>query len=85
MTKGNVPRYKLQFSKVTQSYVVKPIKKVPEKNYIGDIMLFIIESVKSGEQYKLPEIPQFKVSTDKPAKEEVIRFHRSRFTATPAT
>ena len=75
VTKDNVPRYKLQFSKVTQSHVVIPIKNVPENKFLNDLMSNILQSVKTGELHKLPEVPRFEDSVDKPTKEEIIRFH----------
>ena len=85
VTKDNVPRYKLQLSKVTKSHVVKPIKNVPEKKILNDLMSNILQSVKTGELHKLPEVPRFEDSVDKPATEEVIRYHRTRFSAITTT
>ena len=85
VTKDGVPRYKLQFSKVTQSCVVKPIKCVPEKKFLVDLMSNVLRSVTTGEQYELPDVPQFEDSIDKPTKVEVIRCHRSRFKAKTET
>ena len=34
---------------VTQSYVVKPIKDIPEKKFLNDLMSNILQSVKTGE------------------------------------
>ena len=44
LTKDNVPWYKLQFSKITQTYVVKQLKQVLEKKYLDDLMWTIIDS-----------------------------------------
>ena len=83
VTKDKTPRYKLQFSKVSQNYVVKPIKKIPEKKYIDDLMHLIVDTARNGTKLKLPEVPQVEQSCNKPSKEEVIRRHCTRFTATP--
>ena len=77
-TKDNIPRYKLQYSKIPQRYVVKAIKQAPEKEYLQDLIQLIVDTVKYGKQLKLPQVPQFS-STDKPSKEEVVRHHRTRF------
>ena len=77
-TKDNVPRYKLQYSKISQSYVVKAIKQAPEKEYLQDLIQLIVDTVKYGKQLTLPQVPQFS-STGTPSNEEVVRHHRTRF------
>ena len=68
VTKDKILRYKVQFSKVTQCDVVKPIKKVPEKRLTAD-------AVRNGVKLKLPTAPQFTKPTRKRSKEELIRHH----------
>ena len=77
VTKEGIPRYKLQFSRVTQSMVVKPIKCVNEMKFIDDLKSNMLQSLKTGEKYTLPKVPVFQV--DKPNKADAILRHRSRF------
>ena len=42
-TEGKTPHFKLQFSKVSQCSVVKPVQEVPENAYLEDLMSEIIE------------------------------------------
>ena len=78
-TKGKTPRFKLHFSKVPQCYVVKPVREVPEKAYLEDLMSEISEIAKLGGHSGLPCIPEREPNLEKPSKEEVIQFQRTRF------
>ena len=78
LTKDNVPRYKLQFSRVTQSMVVKPIKCLAEKIFIDDLKSNMLCSLRTGVKYTLPKVPVYE-KTEMPNKTDAIRAHRSRF------
>ena len=57
-TKDKTPSFKLQFSKVSQCYVVKPVREVPEKAYLEDLMSEIIKLAKLGRHSGLHCIPE---------------------------
>ena len=59
--------------------VVKPVQEVPEKAYLEDLMSEIIEFAKLGGHSGLPCIPEKEPNLEKPSKEEVIQFQRTRF------
>ena len=85
VTKDGVPRNKVQYSKVSQSFVAKPIKNRPERKYLDDIMSFVIELAPQGKDAaveflpSLPNIPKFIAPGVKPEKGEVVRMKTSRF------
>ena len=60
VTKYGIPGYKLQYSKVTGGYVVKPIKNQPKKPYLVDLISVVINAT-SDEMHKpiLPHIQYF--------------------------
>ena len=64
---------------VSQCYVVKPVREVPEREYLEDLMSEIIELAKLGRHSGLPCIPKREPNLEKPSKEEVIQFQRTRF------
>ena len=72
LTKDNVPRYKLQFSRVTQSMVVKPIKCMPEKIFIADLKSNMLRSLRTGVKYTLPKVPAYE-QTERQNKADAIR------------
>ena len=74
-----VLHFKLRFSKVSQCYVVKPVREVPEKAYLEDLMFEIIELTKLGGHSGLPCIPEKEPNLEKPSKEEVVQFRRMIF------
>ena len=55
---GNL-RYKLQFSKLSQNYMVKPIKDVKEKPYLKDLVCESISMATHITQLELPKLPNF--------------------------
>ena len=78
VTEDGTPRYKLQYSKISKKYVVKPIKNEPEKLYLKDLISEVINATTS-EMHKpiLPQIPNRYI--DKPDKEKEIKKRYSRF------
>ena len=81
-TKAGDKRVKLQFSKVTQSWVVKNIKEPKQKAYIEHILFEIFETVSSNETYespKLENVPSNIAPIEKPSKEECIKNKKTRF------
>ena len=83
VTKGsNIPRYKLQYSKIMQTYVVKPIKDILPKLYVVDLMDTIISLKFADVDPVLPSMPDIPASIaplQKTAKDEAIRCRRLRF------
>ena len=79
VTEDGTPRYKLQYSKISKKYVVKPIKNEPEKLYLNDLISEVINATTTSEMHKpiLPHIPNRYI--DKPDKEEEIKKRYSRF------
>ena len=79
VTEDGTPRYKLQYSKISKKYVVKPIKNEPEKLYLKDLISEVINATTTSEMHKpiLPHIPNRYI--DKPDKEEEIKKRYSRF------
>ena len=78
---GNL-RYKLQFSKLSQNYVVKPIKDVKEKPYLKDLVcesISMATHITQLELPKLPNVPKNIAPINKPDKEVAIANKRSRF------
>ena len=78
LTKDRMPRYKLQLSKMSKKFVVKPIKTAPEKTYIGKLMTEVINMIEQPFSHK-PVIPRLPVIYEKPVKEEVISEKYTRF------
>ena len=78
LTKERVPRYKLQLSETSKSFVVKPKKTAIEKKYIDDLMLELINLTQKPYSYK-PKLPALPDMHDKPEKEDVIRKKFPRF------
>ena len=56
-TRDRNKRYKLQFSKITQSWVVKKVKDAKEKTYIDNLMSEVFNIVVSNDPY----VPQRKM------------------------
>lgn len=85
-TKKNELRYKLPFTKVTKSWVVKKIMEKKERLYLKDIMGEIEYQKKSGEIHPkadIPkDIPKNIAPTPKPNKKEAIESMRTRFEVT---
>jgi hypothetical protein len=82
--KDNSQRYKLQFSKLSQAYVVKPIKEIVEKPYLNKLMDKVVSLKEFGHDNqglipKLPVLPDNIAPVAKPDKEETIARKRSRF------
>ena len=75
LTKDRVPRYKLQYSKLYKTCVVKPIKTAPEKVYIEDLMSQVVQITTEPDTSK-PNLPDI---VDKPEKQEVINKSYTRF------
>ena len=75
-TKKGDPRYKLQFSKVMQSWVVKAIKEPKQKHYIEHLLFEVFESLSTDEVYEVPKlenVPDNIAPGEKPSKQECIK------------
>ena len=82
VTKSGKKRTKITFTRITQSWVSKPIKEPKDKSYIKNILEEVFYLRETSEKYPLPNIPKppKNIATEpKPDKEEVIRRSRSRF------
>ena len=78
LTKDRVPRCKLQYSKLSKTYVAKPIKTAPEKVYIEDLRSQVVQITTEPDTSK-PKLPNLPDIVDKPEKEEVINKSYTRF------
>ena len=75
-------RFKLQFSKVTQSWVVKAIKSPKQKDYIEHLLFEVFDTVSENEVYEGPQlkgVPSRIAPDEKPSKEECIKIKKTRF------
>ena len=75
-------RVKQQYSKVTQTLVVKQIREPKDRIYIQHLMDEVMYIQNSNEKYELPKlenIPKTIAQIEKPNKEEAIKNIRTRF------
>lgn len=75
-------RYKQQFSKVTQTWVLKKITPRKERIYLDDLMKETIYLKQSNEKFSLPKtdgIPKNIAPIEKPPKTEAMQSIRTRF------
>ena len=82
ITKRGEKRFKLVFSRITQTWVTKPIKEKKDKTYLKYLVEEAFYQRVSGEKYSvasLPKPPQNIAPFEKPPKKEAIAAHRSRF------
>jgi len=80
-TREGKHRYKLQFSKITQSWVVKKVSLAKEKAYIGHLMDEVVH-IRSSPEYiwpQLKDVPEYIAPIEKPDKEESIQNMKTRF------
>ena len=81
-TKSGTLRYKQQYSKVTESWVVKPISQKKHRQYANDLMEEVLYLRLSGEQAAVPDvsnIPKNIAPVEKPEKAVAIQLMKSRF------
>ena len=81
-TQSDKLRFKQQYSKVTQSWVVKQIREPKDRVYIQHLMDEVMYIQNSNEKYELPKlenIPKTIAQIEKPNKEEAIKNIRTRF------
>ena len=82
VTNSGKERFKLTFTRVTQSWVVKQIKEPKDKVFIKPILDEVFYLRESGEKYPLPNLPKPPENIapePKPNKDDVIKNKRSRF------
>ena len=75
-------RFKRQYSKVTQLWVVKQIREPKDRVYIQHVMDEVMYIYNSNEKYTLPKLENFSKTAaqiEKPIKEEAIENTRTRF------
>ena len=81
-TKSGKKRFKLQYSRVSNNWVTKPIKSKKEKTFITDI-LEKIKTLRINETtVEMPDVsvvPKCMYSDSKPNKEEALKIKVSRF------
>jgi hypothetical protein len=85
-TKSGVPCFKLQYSKVSATYVVKPIRRVKEHGYRNEMLRGILYAASSGLSMRerkepktlIPIIPDH-LNIDRPSKSDAIKRSLSRF------
>ena len=83
-TKKGEKRFKLVFSRITQTWVTKPIKEKKDKSYLQYMVDEVFYLRSSGETYSVASLPKSPknigpVDKVKPLKNEAIAAHRSRF------
>ena len=81
-TQSGKLRFKQQYSKVTQSWVVKQIREPKDRVYIQHLMDEVRCIQNSNEKCELPKlgnIPKTIAQIEKPNKDEVIKNIRTRF------
>ena len=81
--RGRNVSFKLAFSRITQTWVTKPIKE-KDKSYLQYIVDEVFYLRSSGETYSVASLPKSPknigpVDKVKPLKNEAIAAHRSRF------
>ena len=75
-------RFKQQYSKVTQSWVVKQIREAKDRVYIQHLMDEVMYIQNSNEKHELPKlenIPKTIAQIENPNKEEAIKNIPTRF------
>ena len=81
-TQSGKLRFKQQYSKVTQSWVVKRIRERKDRVYIQHLMDEVMYIQNSNEKHELPKlenIPKTIAQIEKPNKEEAIKNIPTRF------
>ena len=81
-TKSGKLRFKQQYSKVTQSWVVKTIREPKDRVYIQHLMNEVIHIQTTNEIYHMPKlinIPKTIAQIERPDKDEAIKNVRTRF------
>lgn len=83
-TKKGDKRYKLQFSKVTQSWVVKSIKSPKKRDYIDHLLFEVSNMVSDKDNFEtvnLKNVPSNIAPTAKPVKTDCILNKKTRFSS----
>ena len=81
-TKKGELRYKQQFLRITQSWLVKKVTDKKERIYMEDLMEETIAIKTSDKAYPVPRlksVPKNIAPTEKPDKREVINNTKTRF------
>ena len=73
--------YKHQYSKITNSWVVKRVKKKSDKEYVRELLKEVVWLKESNEQVPLPliDVPKNIAPIEKADKEYSIQSMKSRF------
>ena len=79
MKDDNLPRYKVEFSKISQAYVVKAIKTKTEKPYRKELMSKVMKLCEEKLELELPTLPTIVPRREAPDKNEAIAAKISRF------
>ena len=80
-TKDGKLIYKQQYSKITDSWVVKKVKEKSDKTYVRELLKEVVWLKKSREFAPLPQIdvPKNIAPIEKPDKNSAIQSIKSRF------
>ena len=78
LTNDQMTRYKLQLSKMSKTFVVKPIKIPQEKRYLSELMSEVIRMIYMPNSGK-PKIPDIAILYEKPEKTDAIKKKYLRF------
>ena len=73
--------YKHQYSKITNSWVVKRVKKKSDKKYVRELLKEVVWLKQSNEEVPLPliHVPKNIAPIEKPDKDYSIQSIKSRF------
>lgn len=75
-------KYKVQFSKITNTWSSKPVKNKKDRTYLKDMVKATVKFATEKKQPDKPTMPSLPVniaSTPKPSKNDVIKKQLSRF------
>ena len=80
-TKSGKESVKHQYSKITQSWVIKRVKKKSDRSYVTELMKEVLWLKESGEKVSLPNlvVPKNIAPIPKPYKELSLKTMKSRF------
>ncbi|XP_057308719.1 uncharacterized protein LOC130647027 [Hydractinia symbiolongicarpus] len=82
-TSSGEHRYKQQYSRITDSWVVKKVYTEKQRSYVEDIVSEVKYLVRTKEGYAAPnvaDVPNYIAPREKPDKKEAIENMKTRFT-----
>ena len=78
-TKDGKLRYKVNYSKVTASWVPKKISTAKDKTYLSEIITRMWNLPSTFEQTQMEEVPKNIAPVENPGKDNVIKSKTTRF------